>query len=185
MSIEQGFMTYSKGMTRGAEKAQLGILAHVDAGKTTLGGVPETPSVVGDLSTIETSAIRKVRTEGANEPRPNAPDSSPTAGESSSLELWLMSATATAYDAKPRTPNPREQEPPKRSKAARSHSDGENSFGRELFDALGDTALIAASIVRACRPRGGSWAVRMYRSGVRGHVCPAIRPSARVASARR
>ena len=36
MSIEMGFTTYSEGMTLCAKSSTLGILAHVDAGKTTL-----------------------------------------------------------------------------------------------------------------------------------------------------
>jgi hypothetical protein len=56
-----------------------------------------------------TSAIKNVRTAGANEPRRDDSASSLRAGGSPSLELWLVSATAVGYDAEVVNPRPPRQ----------------------------------------------------------------------------
>ena len=71
MSIEKGFTTYSEGMTRARdERSTLGILAHVDAGKTTLterllyaaGVIDELGSV--DAGTTQTDSLALERQRG-------------------------------------------------------------------------------------------------------------------------
>ena len=70
MSIEKGFSTYSEGMTLAARTLNLGILAHVDAGKTTLterllyaaGVIDEIGSV--DDGTTQTDSLALERQRG-------------------------------------------------------------------------------------------------------------------------
>ena len=69
MSIEKGFTTYSEGMTLARRTLNLGILAHVDAGKTTLterllyaaGVIDEVGSVDDGTTQTDTLALERQR----------------------------------------------------------------------------------------------------------------------------
>ena len=69
-SIEEAFVTYLEVVTRASQNAQLGILAHVDAGKTTLterllyaaGVIDEIGSV--DEGTTQTDSLALERQRG-------------------------------------------------------------------------------------------------------------------------